>query len=82
MSRHSRNVPTSFYTRFAQDAVAFAEKYARGRVVSVLEGGYSDRGLISASGAYLLGLTAPERADEIIAANWWEEGNLELVCLN
>lgn len=79
MSRHNRNVPTAFYTRFAQDATAFAEQYARGRIVSVLEGGYSDAGLISASAAYISGLALPSRAQGIIEQRWWETDSLELV---
>lgn len=79
MSRHNRNVPTAFYTRFAQDVVKFAEKYAQGRIISVLEGGYSDWALMSASGAYLCGLAAPSEASDIIRQDWWESDNLELV---
>lgn len=79
MSRHSRNVPTAFYTKFAQDVVAFAEKHARGRIVSVLEGGYSDWALMSASAAYISGLAAPDKADDVIAKKWWEPESLEKV---
>ena len=38
MQRHKRNVPTSFYYQFARDACAFADRYADGRLISVLEG--------------------------------------------
>jgi hypothetical protein len=79
MSRHNRNVPTAFYTKFAQDIVEFAEKYAQGRIISVLEGGYSDWALMSASGAYLCGLAAPNEAGDFIQQDWWERDNLELV---
>lgn len=79
MSRHNRNVPTAFYTKFAQDVVDFGEKYAQGRIVSVLEGGYSDWALISASGAYLCGLAVPSDANGVIRQAWWESDNLELV---
>lgn len=79
MSRHNRNVPTTFYTKFAQDVVEFAERYAQGRVISVLEGGYSDRALMSASAAYLCGLAAPREAGDIVQQDWWESDNLELV---
>ncbi|KAJ8514275.1 hypothetical protein ONZ45_g8169 [Pleurotus djamor] len=47
MSRHDRKVPTGFYHRFTQDVRKFSNEYARGRLISVLEGGYSDRALIS-----------------------------------
>lgn len=82
MSRHNRNVPTAFYTKFAQDAAVFAEQYARGRIVSVLEGGYSDAALISASAAYISGLALPNEAPGIIEQRWWETDSLELVRFN
>ncbi|KAG5653747.1 hypothetical protein H0H81_010834 [Sphagnurus paluster] len=73
MSRHNRKVPTAFYHRFARDACALADRYAGGRVVSVLEGGYSDRALISGAMAHLVGLTEdPVQIDE----DWWSVENL------
>jgi len=60
MSRHGRHVPASFYYRFAKDVRALADKHARGRVVSVLEGGYSDRALIAGGLAWLTGLVGYE----------------------
>ena len=60
MSRHGRHVPASFYYRFARDTRALADKHARGRVVSVLEGGYSDRALITGGLAWLTGLAGYE----------------------
>ena len=60
MSRHGRHVPASFYYRFAKDVRALADKYARGRVVSVLEGGYSDQALIAGGLAWLTGLVGYE----------------------
>ena len=75
MSRHNRKVPASFYYRFARDACALSDKYAGGRIISVLEGGYSDRALTSGSMAHFVGLTdLPEsvKADE----SWWSVENL------
>ncbi|KAI0335750.1 Arginase/deacetylase [Cubamyces sp. BRFM 1775] len=74
MSRHQRKVPTSFYYRFAKDARAFADKYAKGRLISVLEGGYSDRALTSGAMAHLTGLAhdGETGADE----SWWSLPNL------
>ena len=60
MSRHGRHVPASFYYRFAMDVRALADRHARGRVVSVLEGGYSDRALIAGGLAWLTGLAGYE----------------------
>ncbi|KAF8328210.1 histone deacetylase domain-containing protein [Cantharellus anzutake] len=69
MSRHNRNVPTAFYSRFAVDVRAFAEECCNGRIVAVLEGGYSDRALISGSGAFMQGL-AVDSAQQL-ATDWW-----------
>ncbi|KAH9891788.1 Arginase/deacetylase [Cubamyces lactineus] len=74
MSRHQRKVPTSFYYRFAKDAKAFAEKYAKGRLISVLEGGYSDRALTSGAMAHLIGLA--HDGETGIDENWWSLPNL------
>lgn len=52
MSRHGAKVPVSFFTRFAQDASAFSERYALGRMLAVLEGGYSRRALSTGIGAF------------------------------
>ena len=56
MSRHGRHVPTSFYRRFARDALTFADEHAKGRLISVLEGGYSDRALTSGVMSWIAGL--------------------------
>jgi histone deacetylase HOS3 len=60
MQRHPVNVPTEFYARFTRDVVRLAEEEgtsAEGRVISVLEGGYSDRALTSGVFSHLSGLT-------------------------
>lgn len=59
MQRHKVNVPTSFFARFTSDAVALANTYCSGRVVSVLEGGYSDRALTTGVFAHVAGLSCP-----------------------
>lgn len=77
MSRHQRKVPVSFYHRFAQDAKQFARTVAKGRLISVLEGGYSDRALTSGVIAHLSGL-----ADESVikaGSDWWSVENLVAV---
>lgn len=59
MQRHQVNVPTDFYAKFTADVVALSEKPelgVGGRVVSVLEGGYSDRALTSGVLSHLCGL--------------------------
>ncbi|KAG9122669.1 hypothetical protein FRC07_000860 [Ceratobasidium sp. 392] len=72
MSRHGRRVPTTFYHRFARDATTFANTYAEGRVVGVLEGGYSDRALIAGGMAWTAGMIG-DSADR----SWWSAENLE-----
>ena len=79
MSRHNRRVPTSFYYRFATDARNFANKYANGRLISVLEGGYSDRALISGGMAHLSGLVDAEAMGIKVCEEWWNVTNLSLV---
>lgn len=59
MQRHNVNVPTEFYARFTADVVRLAEEEdlgVDGRVISVLEGGYSDRALTSGVLSHLAGL--------------------------
>ncbi|KAF5317544.1 hypothetical protein D9619_013147 [Psilocybe cf. subviscida] len=76
MSRHNRKVPTSFYHRFARDTCAMSDKYAKSRLISVLEGGYSDRALISGAMAHLSGLVdlpLGAKVDE----DWWSVENLK-----
>ncbi|KAL9577008.1 MAG: hypothetical protein Q9212_006655, partial [Teloschistes hypoglaucus] len=70
MQRHQVNVPTDFYARFTRDVVAIADEEGLGvdgRVISVLEGGYSDRALMSGVLSHLSGLTATESTREIPA---------------
>lgn len=83
MSRHRRNVPTSFFHRFSREICRFANEYSSGKVLAVLEGGYSDRALSSGALATMVGLTESPRllektflvedGDEM---GWWSETNL------
>ncbi|PGG96976.1 hypothetical protein AJ79_09383 [Helicocarpus griseus UAMH5409] len=60
MQRHKVNVPTDFYAKFSADIVRMAEEEGLGvdgRVISVLEGGYSDRALTSGVLSHLSGLS-------------------------
>lgn len=61
MQRHVVNVPTDFYARFTEDMVRLAQEEGTGcdgRVISVLEGGYSDRALCSGVLSHLSGLSS------------------------
>ncbi|KAI9865187.1 MAG: hypothetical protein M1813_002507 [Trichoglossum hirsutum] len=67
MQRHKVNVPTEFYARFTRDVVKLAEEDGtgvNGRIVSVLEGGYSDRALCSGVLSHLSGLAGGDPAPE------------------
>ncbi|KIM41004.1 hypothetical protein M413DRAFT_445766 [Hebeloma cylindrosporum] len=75
MSRHNRKVPVSFYHRFARDACALSDKYTNGRVISVLEGGYSDRALTSGAMAHLTGLVDVP-SGTVVDESWWNMENL------
>ena len=60
MQRHKINVPTDFYAQFTRDIVCLANEAGLGvdgRVISVLEGGYSDRALISGVFSHLAGMS-------------------------
>ncbi|KAI1386644.1 Arginase/deacetylase [Hypoxylon trugodes] len=63
MQRHKVNVPTEFYARLTRDVVRIASEEGLGvdgRVISVLEGGYSDRALCSGVLSHLSGLAGNE----------------------
>jgi len=45
MQRHGRSVPDRFFHRFTEDLLALARSRCAGRMVSVLEGGYSREAL-------------------------------------
>ncbi|THH11713.1 hypothetical protein EW145_g471 [Phellinidium pouzarii] len=79
MSRHNRRVPVSFYHRFGVDAREFANEFARGKLISVLEGGYSDRALISGSMAHLAGLVEVKAIGVSVDEGWWKLENLILL---
>ena len=64
MQRHQVNVPTDFYARFTRDVALMAEEEGLGvdgRVISVLEGGYSDRALMSGVFSHVSGLAAADQ---------------------
>ena len=61
MQRHQVNVPTEFYARLTRDVVIMAEEECLGvggRVISILEGGYSDRALMSGVLSHVSGLAS------------------------
>ncbi|OIW28498.1 Arginase/deacetylase [Coniochaeta ligniaria NRRL 30616] len=65
MQRHNVNVPTDFYARFTRDVVRIAAEEGtsvEGRIISVLEGGYSDRALYSGILSHLSGLAGDDPA--------------------
>lgn len=72
MQRHQVNVPTCFYARLTQDVVALAEQEGLGvdgRIISVLEGGYSDRALMSGVLSHLSGLAVSTDANQTEKGN-------------
>ena len=67
MQRHEVNVPTDFYARVTRDIVEMSKEPGLGvdgRVISVLEGGYSDRALASGALSHMCGLTSSTRESE------------------
>ena len=74
MQRHQVNVPTEFYARLSEDVVNLAAEEGLGvdgRVISVLEGGYSDRALFSGTCSHLCGLVGRQ---ELASFNWSSQG--------
>lgn len=77
MSRHGRRVPVSFYHRFTRDTCSLADQYARSRLISVLEGGYSDKALISGAMAHVCGLMELEGGErDWVDEEWWNMENI------
>ncbi|KAL2165076.1 hypothetical protein VTH06DRAFT_372 [Thermothelomyces fergusii] len=79
MQRHHVNVPTEFYARFARDVVRLAAEEGtsvEGRIISVLEGGYSDRALCSGVFSHLCGLAGdgPANRDQELGTGASETG--------
>ncbi|CUM63015.1 uncharacterized protein PRCAT00000577001 [Priceomyces carsonii] len=60
MQRHKINVPTSFYATFTKDVVKLANIHTSGKVLSFLEGGYSDGALTTGIFSHLIGLISDE----------------------
>lgn len=63
MQRHNVNVPTEFYARFTRDVVRIAAEEGtsvEGRIISVLEGGYSDRALYTGVLSHISGLAGDD----------------------
>ncbi|KAG4431031.1 hypothetical protein IFR05_013489 [Cadophora sp. M221] len=61
MQRHKVNVPTEFYARLTRDVVKLAGEEGLGvdgRIISVLEGGYSDRALCTGVLSHISGMSA------------------------
>lgn len=56
MNRHGCKLPTGFYHRFTREVGQFADTYASGRLVSVMEGGYDDKAIVSGAMAHVCGL--------------------------
>lgn len=56
MQRHGASVPTSFYNRFTRDAVSLAQTHSNSKLLSLLEGGYSDAALSTGMLSHLTGL--------------------------
>ena len=72
MQRHKLNVPTDFYARFTRDIVDLSNEEGLGvdgRVISVLEGGYSDRALASGVLSHLGGLAGSKSTPDISSSH-------------
>lgn len=72
MQRHGINVPTSFYAKFTNDVVKLS-KIHDSKIMSFLEGGYSDGALTTGIFSHLIGLTNTiyEDQDSNLWNNTW-----------
>ncbi|KAI0150323.1 hypothetical protein GGR57DRAFT_191555 [Xylariaceae sp. FL1272] len=82
MQRHKVNVPTEFYARLTRDVVLMASEEGLGvdgRVISVLEGGYSDRALCTGVLSHVSGLAGTNpvfpKEEEPLSGLSHERGN-------
>ena len=79
MQRHKVNVPTEFYARLTSDIVKLAREEGLGtdgRVISVLEGGYSDRAIASGVFSHITGLAKSSPSENEATKwnpEWWAE---------
>ncbi|KAH8680809.1 histone deacetylase domain-containing protein [Xylariales sp. PMI_506] len=77
MQRHPAKVPTYFYAKLTEDVVRLASEEGLavdGRVVSVLEGGYSDRALCSGVFSHVSGLVATDVRSKETTADAGQQG--------
>lgn len=79
MQRHGINVPTSFYATFTKDVVKLAKIHTEGKVISFLEGGYSDGALVSGIFSHLIGFTNNQKYDDDDVLLWNETWGTEQV---
>lgn len=71
MQRHAASVPTDFYARITEDVVKMAadpDTGTDGRVISVMEGGYSDRAIYSGVCSHLSGLVSCPSSQQVETA--------------
>lgn len=73
MQRHGVNVPTSFYATFTKDVVKLAKIHTGGKVISFLEGGYSDGALTTGIFSHLIGLTNDLEMNNLWNDTWGTE---------
>ena len=70
MQRNGVNVPSSFYAAFTKDVVKLARIHTEGKIVSFLEGGYSDGALSTGIFSHLIGLTKSSEDDSLVDSLW------------
>ncbi|AGO14233.1 AaceriADL265Wp [[Ashbya] aceris (nom. inval.)] len=75
MQRHGVHVPTSFYCAFTKDALKLAQMHTQGKLLSLLEGGYSDAALVSGIFSHLIGMQ-----NQNWIAEWGSDQVIKEVC--
>ena len=75
MQRHGYCLPTEFFHRFTRDAIKLAEDHTNGKLLSVFEGGYSDRAITSGVFAHMTGMADGQYSSAEVNS-WWTPSRL------
>ncbi|GJE97009.1 histone deacetylase complex protein [Phanerochaete sordida] len=80
LSADKIDLPTDFYYNFTHAACDFAKEFASGRLLSILEGGYSDKALRSGTLAHVSALALD--GANTPRSDWWSKSALnDMKCL-
>jgi histone deacetylase HOS3 len=78
IQRYGKNVPNIFYHRFTTDVMKVAERCCEKKIVSILEGGYSDQALMHASCGHI-GALMSLPSEECVLPNGFSSSSYNLL---